>query len=187
MSSRIATYTQGWFDPIHPSPLDVNILDIAHALATTNRFTGHARIPYSVAEHCVRMSYITPPELALDALMHDVGETYLPDMAAPLKRTPQMEGFCGIEDQVEAACRAALGLFGAAHDPRVKEFDNIMLVTEARDLGLRWWKWRYDTKPLPFRREGWARVLPWLSPGIRPWSWRKAKRRFLKRYKELRA
>jgi hypothetical protein len=170
-NSSIMTFTGLWFDPLNPDPADICIEDIAHALASNNRFTGHARIPYSVAEHCVRMSHITPPELALDALMHDVAEAYIPDLAAPVKRDPRLAIFCEMEDKIEAACRAALGLPGDEHDPRVKEFDNIMLVTEARDLGLAWWNWRYDSKPL--------------DDEIVPWNWERAKRNFLARWEEL--
>lgn len=170
--SRIKTFTGRWFDTLDPDPDSVDIRDIAHALALNNRFTGHSRVPYSVAEHCVRMSHITPLELALDALMHDVGEAYLPDMAAPLKRQPEMAGFVEIEARVEAACRQGLGLPGHEHDSRIKKYDLIMLVTEARDLGLSWWDWRYDSEPL--------------TETIEPWTWEQAEFRFLARYCALR-
>lgn len=173
MSSKIQTFTGKWFDPLYPDPTQVDITDIAHALALTNRFTGHSKIPYSVAEHCVRMSNITPPELALDALMHDVAETYLPDIASPVKHSPQLAGFVEIEKRVEACCWLALGLPGQEHDPAVKKYDTIMLVTEARDLGLTWWNTHHDVEPLP--------------DVIHPWPWTLAERLFLERYQALRA
>ncbi len=170
MSSKIGTFTGKFFDPINPQPEDVCIEDIAHALALTNRFSGHSTVPYSVAEHCVRMSYIVPIELAMDALMHDCAEAYICDMSQPLKQTPEMEGYRDIEDRVEHVCRKALGLPGWTHDPRIKEFDWIMVVTEGRDLGMTWWD-SYGITPLP------EKIIPWL--------WVTAEHRFLERYKQL--
>lgn len=49
----ICTYTGRKFYPLDPRPEDVCIEDIAHALALVNRFGGHTRVPYSVAQHSV--------------------------------------------------------------------------------------------------------------------------------------
>lgn len=170
-NSKIMTYTGKWFDILDPDPESVDITDIAHALSITNRFTGHSNVPYSVAEHCVRMSRIVPPELALDALMHDCAEAYVNDINSPLKNSEEMRPFREIENRVEAVCRKALGIPGHTHDKRIKEYDMIMLVTEARDLGLAWWKWAYDVEPL--------------KETIFPWDWLRAKTLFLIRYGEL--
>lgn len=170
-NSRIMTFTGKWFDILDPDPESVDIVDIAHSLAITNRFTGHSTVPYSVAEHCVRMSEIVPPELALDALMHDCAEAYVNDINSPLKNSEEMKPFRKIENRIEVVCRKALGIPGHAHDKRIKEYDMIMLVTEARDLGLAWWKWKYGVEPL--------------KETIYPWEWYEAEMLFLSRYKEL--
>lgn len=159
-------------DILDPDPNEINIEDIAHALANTNRFGGHLYAPYSVAEHCVRMSYIVPPHLALEALIHDAQEAYLGDMPSPFKKV--MPEFQALEDRMEAAVRAALGLPGDAHPEEIKFFDNQMLMTEARDFGLGW----YGTK----KHYNMPEALP---ETIRPWGWSTAKRAFLQRYEEL--
>lgn len=52
------TYTGHYVWPLDPKPHDINVSDIAHALARINRFNGHTAIPYSVAEHAVRVSWL---------------------------------------------------------------------------------------------------------------------------------
>ncbi len=37
---------------------EVSVQDVAHALSQINRFTGHARRPYSVAEHSLLAAQI---------------------------------------------------------------------------------------------------------------------------------
>lgn len=66
-------------------PEDVDIDDIAGALAKINRFNGHTNIPFSVAEHCIIGSYIAPLELKMEALLHDTAEAYIGDMILPVK------------------------------------------------------------------------------------------------------
>lgn len=73
------------FTPTAPRVEDLDINDIAWSLAHQPRFKGHTRKPYSVAEHCWRMSFMVPPEADLWALMHDAGEAYIGDIPAPLK------------------------------------------------------------------------------------------------------
>jgi hypothetical protein len=70
----------------NPKIEQIDIRDIAHALAQINRFTGHTRTPYSVAEHCVLGSEIIRGEFALEFLLHDAAEAYLGDVSGPLKR-----------------------------------------------------------------------------------------------------
>jgi uncharacterized protein len=82
----IRTFTGKMVDLLDPKPEAIDIRDIAHALAQINRFTGHTRTPYSVAEHCVIGSETIRGELALDFLLHDATEAYLGDVSGPLKR-----------------------------------------------------------------------------------------------------
>lgn len=69
----------------NPRVEQIDIRDIAHSLSLINRFTGHTRTPYSVAEHCVIGSEIIRGEFALEFLLHDAHEAYLGDVSGPLK------------------------------------------------------------------------------------------------------
>lgn len=88
----IQTYTGRRFFPLEPNPADVDIRDIAHALALETRFGGHSRVFYSVAEHCVRVSHEVEPPHALWGLLHDAAEAYLADVPRPVKANwPEFE------------------------------------------------------------------------------------------------
>ncbi len=174
MPSLIHTYTGRLLDPLALNPKDVCIEDVAHALANQCRFSGHVREFYSVAEHCVRASYIVPVPIAFDALMHDGAEAYLQDMAKPLKNHPRLgQAYRAAERRIEFV----LGdVFGVTFPflPEVKVADERMLITEARDLlhGTEGWPSQY------------ASIAP-LPDVIVPWNPKKAERRFLARYTEL--
>lgn len=68
-----------------PSPGDINIGDIAHALSHICRWGGHSPRFYSVAQHSVLVSYLAPKELRMAGLLHDSPEAYLGDVVKPLK------------------------------------------------------------------------------------------------------
>ena len=55
--SWMQTFTGRQFFPLDPHPNDVDPVDIAHALSLICRYGGHTRRFYSVAEHCVLLSY----------------------------------------------------------------------------------------------------------------------------------
>lgn len=69
----------------------IAIEDIAQGLAQTNRFTGQASRPYSVAEHSLFVEQLVAlisddPNVRLAALLHDAHEAYFGDMSSPLKQ-----------------------------------------------------------------------------------------------------
>ena len=78
-----------------PDPMTINIEDIAHQLALTNRWGGCTRLPFSVAQHsCLVAEMVNDPEMKKVALMHDATEAYVGDMPRPLKRlNPEYRGF----------------------------------------------------------------------------------------------
>lgn len=65
---------------------DVNIMDIALALSHLCRFNGHVAAPFSVAEHSIIGSRMSPnPTLAMEFLLHDTGEAFIGDIILPVK------------------------------------------------------------------------------------------------------
>ena len=64
--SYIRTYLGEKFWPLNPKAEEIDIRDIAHALALTCRFTGHCYCFYSVADHSLRVSKLAE-NMALDA------------------------------------------------------------------------------------------------------------------------
>ena len=118
-----------------PTPkLDqIDINDIAYALAMKCRFNGQCRKFYSVAEHSVRVSWLLPPRLELAGLLHDANEAYLPDLPRPVKEL--IPDYKRVENLTEEAINKKYEIELSDEDKRqIKRADNVMLSTEGRDL-----------------------------------------------------
>lgn len=121
-------------------PFVPNLGEIAHSLAHINRFTGHARRAYSVAEHSLlvadmvkRAGLDTRAEIC--ALMHDAHESITGDVASPIKQV--LGGaWARFEEAQQHAVLAAYDLVDdmAAYAILVKHYDLKALATERRDL-----------------------------------------------------
>jgi 5'-deoxynucleotidase YfbR-like HD superfamily hydrolase len=81
-------------DLLEPSPLDIEIADIAHGLARVARWNGQTRgaNAFSVAQHCVLVERLTADlnprltrEARLMALLHDAPEYVVGDLISPFK------------------------------------------------------------------------------------------------------
>ena len=80
-------------DLLDPTPMDIEIEDIAHGLAFVARWNGqtHGDWPYSVAEHSLLVEQIftrqtaVAPRWQLAALLHDAPEYVIGDMISPVK------------------------------------------------------------------------------------------------------
>ena len=79
-------------DLLEPSPLDIEIEDIAHGLARVARWNGQTKgaHDFSVAQHCVvveRLVHELEPRLSrqarLMALLHDAPEYVVGDLISP--------------------------------------------------------------------------------------------------------
>lgn len=166
------TYTGKAFYPLHPDPSDLDHRDIAHALSLICRYGGHVRRFYSVAEHCVHLSYAVPAEDALWALLHDATEAYLGDMIRPLKRN--MPDYEHAEYVLMAIICDRYGL-ARQFPASVKDADNRILLDERAAL-------------LPPSPQPWASALEAMDPlgvNIRAWGPAEAEHRYLQRFAEL--
>lgn len=130
----IQTYTGRQYWPHSPSPADVDIEDIAHALSNLCRYTGHCARFYSVAEHSILVSKLVPPADALEALLHDATEAYLNDLSTPVKRG--LPEYRELEARNDMAIRMRFQL-PHEHAAVVKEADTLAYWTEREQLMLR--------------------------------------------------
>jgi len=172
----IQTFTGRQFWPLDPRPEEIVIEDIAHALSMQCRFTGHCRDFYSVGEHSYWVSKLCKPENALWGLLHDASEAYLQDMAKPIKRLPEMQGYRDVEKIAQETICLRFGLAMARPDD-VSLADKQMLAIEARDL----------LGPLHPEFSKWLRDYVPDRPlnVVMPMTQREAERNFLVRFREL--
>ena len=105
-------------DLIDPSPLDIEIEDIAHGLARVARWNGQTTgdNAFSVAEHCVVVDDICarfrpgwPTKWRLAALLHDAAEYVIGDMISPFKTALGLD-YKAFEHRLEAAIHRRFGL-----------------------------------------------------------------------------
>lgn len=172
----IQTFTGKFINVLDLDTDLIDIRDIAHSLSQQCRFNGHCSDFYSVAQHCVYVSMMLPDELKFPGLMHDGTETYLCDIPSPLK--PHLANYKALE--LNAARKIEEKWFGGENileHPLVKEADVRMLATEFRDL-------RAHNSPA----EHWTSlkgVQPYPNLVIKPWSAKKAEKKFLERFYQL--
>ena len=105
-------------DILNPSPMDIEIEDIAHGLARVSRWNGQTKGKhlFSVAQHSVlveRLLRHNAPKLEqkwqLAALLHDAPEYVIGDMITPFKYV--LGGiYRDIEDRLEKAVHIRFGL-----------------------------------------------------------------------------
>lgn len=152
MENYIETYTGILFNFLDPPEEQFNIVDIAHALSMTCRYTGHCQKFYSVAEHSWHMARMLggcSKEIQLAALLHDGGEAYLPDVASPVKQ--HLPDYNAMEDKILSALFNKYHLEYPMHQA-VKAADRAMLSIEATHLlksqGNDWEMWKTSVRPV---------------------------------------
>lgn len=105
-------------DLLDPTPVDIEIEDIAHGLAFVARWNGQTRgdFAYSVAEHSLlveilfsRISPKAPPKWQLAALLHDAPEYVIGDMISPVKAAVG-PSYGALDDRLAAAVHLRFGL-----------------------------------------------------------------------------
>jgi len=105
-------------DLLDPSPLDVEIEDIAHGLARVARWNGQTEgdHAFSVAQHSLLVEQITrrlkptaDAKTLLMTLLHDAPEYVIGDMISPFKRVLGGD-YKGVESRLQTAIHLRYGL-----------------------------------------------------------------------------
>ena len=167
MGPWIQTYNGRQVYPLAPEPAQIDIHDIAHALANLCRFTGHSRRFYSVAQHSVLVARECPDEYAAWGLMHDAAEAYINDIARPLKQNTWLVDGADTPARIEAVEQRILEAIsvrfvlpwpvGEECERAIKEIDTRLLLTEKRDLmAAEPAPWSVEGEPFDFRIEPWT-------------------------------
>lgn len=132
-------------DLLDPTPVDIEIEDIAHGLAFVARWNGQTRgdYAYSVAEHSLLVEVIfgrlcpqARPAERLTALLHDAPEYVIGDMISPVKAAVG-PGYEELDKRLVAAIHIRFGL-PAATPARLKKLikkaDRISAWMEATQI-----------------------------------------------------
>jgi len=132
-------------DLLDPTPVDIELDDIAHGLAFVARWNGQTRgdWPYSVAEHSLlvemlvaRLAPKTAPQWRLAALLHDAPEYVIGDMISPVKAAVG-PGYGLLEARLSAAIHIRFGLPGQLPSPvktLIKRADRVSAWLEATQI-----------------------------------------------------
>ena len=129
-------------DLLDPTPVDIEIEDIAHGLAFVARWNGQTRgdWAYSVAEHSLlvealfgRMNPACAAKWRLAALLHDAPEYVIGDMISPVKAAVG-PGYGALDERLTAAVHLRFGLpsvLPVAVKKQIKAADKVSAWAEA--------------------------------------------------------
>ena len=132
-------------DLLDPTPMDIEIEDIAHGLAFVARWNGQTRgdYAYSVAEHSLlveeifgRLNPDAPVKWRLAALLHDAPEYVIGDMISPVKAAVG-PGYGLLDERLTAAVHLRFGLPSVIPPPvkkQIKQADKISAWLEATQI-----------------------------------------------------
>ncbi|MDB5526841.1 MAG: hydrolase [Rhizobium sp.] len=153
MSTHATTSARAWqrmlsgrrLDLLDPSPMDVELSDIAQGLARVARWNGqtHGDHAFSVAQHCLIVETIfrqQHPDATADGcqmtLLHDAPEYVIGDMISPFKAVVGGD-YKAVEKRLEAAIHLRFGLPPHPSAPlksAIKKADQIAAYFEATEL-----------------------------------------------------
>lgn len=178
-------------DLLDPSPLDIEIADIAHGLARVARWNGQtsgAHI-FSVAQHTLLVEAVMRAQsprvdarVRLATLLHDAPEYVIGDMISPFKAVLG-DDYKAVEKRLLAAIHIRFGLPPVLPDDMTRQIKNA-------DRGAAY----LEATALAGFAEAEAKRLFGRDPGLTettrqdyltPWSAAKAAKRFLARFKTL--
>jgi uncharacterized protein len=178
-------------DLLDPSPLDIEVEDIAHGLARVARWNGqtHGAHIFSVAQHTLLVEAVMREQkprvdhaMRLAALLHDAPEYVIGDMISPFKAVIG-GSYKVVEHRLLAAIHIRFGLpptLPAAITQQIKAADMGAAYLEATRLaGFS----EAEAKRLFGKDPGLPDAM--VQDYLTPWSASKAEKQFLARFKTL--
>ncbi|WP_245752628.1 HD family hydrolase [Poseidonocella pacifica] len=132
-------------DLLDPTPIDIEVEDIAHGLAFVSRWNGQTKgdFPYTVAEHSLLVERIfalrhpnAPARNRMAALLHDAPEYVIGDMITPVKAAVGHE-YGALDERLASAIHIRFGLPArtpASVKQQIKRADRISAWLEAVTL-----------------------------------------------------
>lgn len=176
-------------DLLDPSPVDVEVEDIAHGLSRVARWNGQTsgEWAYSVAQHSLLVEAIAsfqglPRRWRLAALLHDAPEYVVGDLITPFKAAVGFD-YKALEVRLEQAVHIRFGypaVLPSTVNSAIKRADRVAAHLEATVLA--------GFSEAEARRYFGRMALPPTTvsrPYLDPWPPATAKQKFLKRFTEL--
>jgi len=132
-------------DLLDPTPVDIELEDIAHGLAFVARWNGQTTgdWPYSVAEHSLLVESLVdrldpgfPVRWRLAALLHDAPEYVIGDMISPVKAAVG-PGYGALDERLTQAIHLRFGLPAILPKPvkrLIKKADTLSAWLEATQI-----------------------------------------------------
>lgn len=202
------------FYPMDPKPENIQIGDIARALSTKVRYTGHLKKGrhYSIAEHSVWVMrnvklldiarlhdglevfpFKDLQDLQKWGLLHDAAETYLPDVPRPIK--PYMYFIEQLEENSLVEYSTGEATFAPFKDVETKILkavaktfdltpDHIPEPVKQVDMAMIMAE-RYQVMPNPTQKWGPYYNVTWIDQVIEFWDPVEAEEIFLEEYGRL--
>jgi hypothetical protein len=176
-------------DLIDPSPLDVEIDDIAHGLARVARWNGQTigKHAFSVAQHTIvvdDIAAVLAPGIGssgrLAVMLHDAPEYVIGDMITPFKTLLGGE-YKSVEERLRQAIHIRFGVpsvLPGSLTARIKAADRAAAFYEATRLA-------GFTEPEAERFFGRPRGIDPAELPLEPWPAAVAERQFLKRFRSM--
>lgn len=172
---------------LEPSPLDIEIVDIAHGLARVARWNGQTtgEHAFSVAQHSLLVESLIleqKPDLArpwrLAALLHDAPEYVVGDLISPFKAALGV-AYKGFEERLLEAIHLRFGL--PPHLP-----DTVRRLIKKADRAAAHWEACLIAGFDPDETRRYFGPRPkGAAPALTPWPATEAEARFLARFRLL--
>lgn len=176
-------------DLLDPTPVDIEIEDIAHGLARVARWNGQTKgeHAFSVAQHCLLVERIAADiapagltkEGRLMALLHDAPEYVIGDLISPFKRAVGIN-YKSLELKLQAAIHIRFGLPAKPSAELEKLFKRADLISAYHEA----------TQLAGFTHEEAKKHFPLPPPGLKtprliPLPTQEAQAAFLERFRKL--